>query len=200
MVSSARAPIQKFRWGDYTLDPGKRYQYRVIARCESVDDIIAKGKEADRTRSFDGIPGGVCVEVKTENNHGHDTAVFFNRGAAASRAYVVRYGDNDPSGIPDALWWLSRGLEEALLGYLGQATDKTFALHAAVYEFQKDKLLDALSSPLAAAWRSRSLIMRVPTRRRRRTRRRSTSTRSISHALAAPRRTARSCTTSSSCC
>ncbi len=144
MVSTARAPIQKFRWGDYTLDPGKRYRYRAVARFESADEIIAKGKEADRTRSFDGIPGGVSVEVTTENNRGHETAVFFNRGAAASRAYNVRYGNNDPSTIPDALWWLSRGLEEALLGFLGQATDKSFALHAAVYEFQKDKLLDAL--------------------------------------------------------
>src|SRR5438128_1544671 len=27
MVASARAPLQTFRWGDYTLDPGKRYRY-----------------------------------------------------------------------------------------------------------------------------------------------------------------------------
>src|SRR5581483_4979767 len=94
MVSSARAPLQKFRWGDYTLDPGKRYRSRVVARCESATDIIATGKEAENRRQFDTIPGGVSVEVKTEDNHGHEVAVFFNRGAAASRAYNNRYGNN----------------------------------------------------------------------------------------------------------
>ena len=145
MVSTARAPLQKFRWGDYTLDPGKRYRYRVIPRYDPAAKIVQDGKEAERRRDFDSIPGGVSVEIKTENNHSHDAAVFFNRGAAASRAYNNRYGDNDPEGIPDALWWLSRGLEEALIGFIGQAVDATFAIHAAIYEFQKPKLLEALT-------------------------------------------------------
>src|SRR5258708_22748473 len=45
MVSTARAPLQKFRWGDYTLDPGKRYRYRVIPRYDPADKIIKDGKE-----------------------------------------------------------------------------------------------------------------------------------------------------------
>ncbi len=145
MVSSARAPLQKFRWGDYTLDPGKSYRYRVVARYETPDQIVRDGKESERRRIFDNIPGGVSVEIKTENNRTRDAAVFFNRGAAASRAYNNRYGDNDPEGIPDALWWLSRGLEEALIAFIGQAVDSSFAIHAAVYEFQKPKLLEALT-------------------------------------------------------
>src|SRR5262249_28332118 len=111
MVSSARAPLQKFRWGDYTLEPGKRYRYRAGARYEPAAEIIKAGKESERRRQFDIIPGGVSVDITTENNRGHEVAVFFNRGAAASRAYNNRYGDNDPAKIPDALWWLSRGLE-----------------------------------------------------------------------------------------
>jgi phosphatidylserine/phosphatidylglycerophosphate/cardiolipin synthase-like enzyme len=145
MVSTARAPLQKFRWGDYTLDPGKRYRYRVVARYGSAADIVKEGKESERRREFDSIAGGVSVEIKTESNRGSDVAVFFNRGAAASRAYNNRYGDNDPENIPDALWWLSRGLEEALIGFIGQATDGTYAVHAAIYEFQKKELLTALT-------------------------------------------------------
>jgi phosphatidylserine/phosphatidylglycerophosphate/cardiolipin synthase-like enzyme len=145
MVSTARAPLQKFRWGDYTLDPGKRYRYRVVPRYDPPAKIVQDGKESERRRDFDSISGGVSVEIKTENNHSHDAAVFFNRGAAASRAYNNRYGDNDPEGIPDALWWLSRGLEEALIGFIGQAVDASFAIHAAIYEFQKPKLLEALT-------------------------------------------------------
>ena len=143
-VSSARAPVQKFRWADYTLEPGKRYQYRVIARYGTAVAIIQEGKDADRRRVFDSIAGGVTVEIRTENNRSQDVAVFFNRGAAASNAYNARYGDNDPETIPDALWWLSRGLEEALISFVGQASDASFALHAAIYEFQKPKLLQAL--------------------------------------------------------
>ena len=44
--------------------------------------------------------------------------------------------------------WLSNGLEEAFLAYLAQATDKTFALHAAVYEFQKPELLQGLKDAI----------------------------------------------------
>src|SRR5690349_6558681 len=145
MVSTARAPLQKFRWGDYTVDPGKSYRYRVVPRYDPAAKIVQDGKEAERRREFDTIQGGVTVEVKTENNHGHDASVFFNRGAAASRAYNSRYGDNDPARIPDALWWLSRGLDEALIGFIGQAVDSSYAVHAAIYEFQKPKLLEALT-------------------------------------------------------
>jgi phosphatidylserine/phosphatidylglycerophosphate/cardiolipin synthase-like enzyme len=145
MVSSARAPLQKFRWGDYTLDPGKRYRYRVVPRYGTAEEVIRDGKESERRRQFDDIAGGVSVEVRTEDNHGREVAVFFNRGAAASRAYNNRYGDNDPEDIPDALWWLSRGLEEALIGFIGQAVDGTYAVHAAIYEFQKPTLLEALT-------------------------------------------------------
>ena len=143
-ASSARAPLQTFRWGDYTLDPGKRYRYRAVARYGSVADVLAQGKDADRRRDYDSIAGGVSVEIKTEENGSQDVAVFFNRGAAASGAYNRRYGDNDPAAIPDALWWLSRGLEEALIAFIGRASGGEFALHAAIYEFQKPELLRAL--------------------------------------------------------
>ena len=143
-VGSARAPLQKFRWGDYTLEPGKRYGYRVIARYGSAEQIIKDGKDAEHRHVFDSIGGGVSVEVKTEGNSPGAAAVFFNRGAAASRAYNLRYGDNDPKAIPDALWWLSRGLEEALTRFIGRAVDSSFAVHAAIYEFQKEELLRAL--------------------------------------------------------
>lgn len=143
-VSSARAPLQKFRWADYTLDPGKRYAYRVIARKDTPAKIIQDGLDAEHRHAFDTIAGGVSVEVKTESNSPAAAAVFFNRGAAASKAYNDRYGDNDPQKIPDAMWWLSRGLEEALVGFIGHAVDASFAVHAAIYEFQKPTVLKAL--------------------------------------------------------
>src|SRR5262245_59247612 len=61
MVSSARAPLQKFRWGDYTVEPGKSYRYRVVPRYDPVEKIVQDGKESERRRTFDNIPGGVAV-------------------------------------------------------------------------------------------------------------------------------------------
>ena len=143
-VTTARAPLQRFRWGDYSVEPGRRYCYRVIARKETAKEIIATGKNVEHRHAFDLIPGGVAIEIKTENNREEDASVFFNRGAAASDAYNQRYGKIDPEKIPDALWWLSRGLEEAITTFIGRATGPEFGLHAAIYEFQKGELLRSL--------------------------------------------------------
>ncbi|HEY4847352.1 MAG TPA: phospholipase D-like domain-containing protein [Methylocella sp.] len=148
-VTSARAPIQKFRWGDYTTEPGKRYRYRVIARNGSTADVLRQGVSAEKPGAFDTIPGGVMVEVRTEDSRQNETAVFFNRSAAASEAYVRRFGNNDPATIPEALVWLSRGLEEAILAFIAKTADERFALHAAVYQFQKEDLLAALQQAKA---------------------------------------------------
>lgn len=143
-VTTARAPLQKFRWGDYTIEPGKRYRYRAVARYGSHADVLRQGVSAEKPGAFDVIGGGAIVEVKAENSRDDHTAVFFNRGAAASEAYVRRFGNNDPGKIPDALVWLSRGLEEAILAFLAKAIDGQFILHAAIYEFQKANLLQGL--------------------------------------------------------
>jgi len=143
-VTSARAPIQKFRWGDYTIEPGRRYRYRAVARNGSASDIMKEGISAEKPGALDVIGGGVAAEVRAENSRNDHSAIFFNRGAAASEAYARRFGDNDPAKIPDALVWLSRGLEEALLAFLAKAEDDNFALRAVIYEFQKPELLQGL--------------------------------------------------------
>src|SRR5262249_11460347 len=97
---------------------------------------------------------GVTVEITTEDDRNHDTSVFFNRAAAASRAFGVEFPNVTSEDLllgntPDAQKarsWLSRGLEEACLAFLAQATNNTFALHAAIYEFQKPNLLAALDA------------------------------------------------------
>lgn len=134
-ATTATAPLQTFRWGDYTLTPGQSYTYRVIPRHGPPADIIAAAAP---------ITGGVAVTVTTADVKNPDTMVFFNRGAAASKAYVDKFGDADPGNNPAALTWLSRGLKEAILDFLASATGPDFGLHAVIYEFQKPELLDAL--------------------------------------------------------
>ena len=143
-ATTARAPLQKFRWGDYTTEPGRLYRYRVVARYGTPADIIAQGVLAERPGGFDAIPGGVSLELRTEDCRNPATAVFFNRGAAASQAYAKKFGDNDPEAIPEALTWLSRGLEEALVAFIAKAESGDYALHGCIYEFEKPTPIQAL--------------------------------------------------------
>jgi len=126
-------PIQKFRWGDYTAKPNHSYTYTLQAMY---------GKPGALE-----VGDSVIVDVQTEDplhvgSDGHQ--VHFNRSCAASQAYVAKFGDKDPSEVPGAFAWLSRGLEENLLAFIGRATDETYSLHLSVYEFQKDEFLEAL--------------------------------------------------------
>jgi phosphatidylserine/phosphatidylglycerophosphate/cardiolipin synthase-like enzyme len=143
-VTTARAPLQKFRWGDYTTEPGRLYRYRVVARYGTPAEILAQGIDAERPGGFDAIPGGVALELRTEDCRNEATSIFFNRGAAASQAYVNKFGDNDPDDIPEALTWLSRGLEEGLVAFIAKADGPDFALHGCVYEFEKPTPIRAL--------------------------------------------------------
>jgi phosphatidylserine/phosphatidylglycerophosphate/cardiolipin synthase-like enzyme len=143
-VTTARAPLQKFRWGDYTTEPGRLYRYRVVARYGTPAEIQAQGVLAERPGGFDAIPGGVVLELRTEDCRNEATSIFFNRGAAASQAYVNKFGDNDPDDIPEALTWLSRGLEEGLVAFIAKADGPDFALHGCVYEFEKPTPIRAL--------------------------------------------------------
>jgi len=142
-LDTENSPLQKFRWGDYTCKPGTAYKYTVTARYGDGNTTPVKLKDGD----------SVEVDVTTEDPKQQATAVFFNRAAAASQAYIRKFGDADPNqlGEPkktEALAWLSRGLEEVLLDFQSQATDKSFGLHCAVYEFQKDNLLAGLKKAL----------------------------------------------------
>jgi phosphatidylserine/phosphatidylglycerophosphate/cardiolipin synthase-like enzyme len=137
--TSNHSPVQKFRWGDWTVHPGECYRYRVTARYGTWDQLT------------DGP--SVQVEVQTEDPRSPSSSVFFNRAAAASEAYNEKFGDSDPGSLPGdkqqrAYAWLSNGLEEAILAFLGQAQDASYSLHAVIYEFQKPNLLNGLKAAM----------------------------------------------------
>ena len=143
-TTTENSPLQKFRWGDYTLRPANVYRFQVVPKYGKAGKWTVRPELAE----------GVVVEVTTEDPTAPETAVFFNRGAAASRAFNEKFPhvkvEADIRGqtaeAKAARDWLSNGLEEAILAYLAQATDKSFALHAAVYEFQKPELLNGLKA------------------------------------------------------
>ncbi len=86
-----------------------------------------------------------AAHVITESEEDGKHAIIFNRGAAGSQAYAERFQNRAPQDVPyrEAYKWLSRGLEEALLRFIGQAHEPGIALRAAVYEFQHTRVLEA---------------------------------------------------------
>jgi len=71
-------------------------------------------------------------------------SAFFNRGSVATQEYARRFQNVPPSKAgPGAYEWLSRGLLEALVAFLGRAGDG-WEIHGAVYEFQWLPALKAL--------------------------------------------------------
>ena len=99
-------PIQSFQWADYTAKPGHRYTYTVTAR---------KGTPASLTTFAE-----VAVSITTESPENGDHDIYFNRGVAASQAYIGRFGNRPPHLVRNnqAFIWLSRGLYEAMTAFM----------------------------------------------------------------------------------
>ncbi|WOB11313.1 phospholipase D-like domain-containing protein [Piscinibacter gummiphilus] len=130
LMPTSEHPIQSFQWADYTVDAGQGYTYRVVP---------VYGKPKLLTLAED---EGVEVEVKTEPRAAlgdgvrHD--VFFNRGVIGSQAYARRFDNAEPDKLDphsEEMKWLSRGLFEALIEFIEQATGPEYSLRAAFYEF-----------------------------------------------------------------
>jgi phosphatidylserine/phosphatidylglycerophosphate/cardiolipin synthase-like enzyme len=130
-------PLQTFYWGDYSAKPGHRYTYRVVPRYGTPKNL--RGRRGVRA----------SVEISTNDPAQGAHGVYFNRGVAASQAYQQKFGQPpdklDPEKRRAALTWLSRGLMEAILAFIGQAAAGD-ALRAAVYEFTQPDVLAAFKA------------------------------------------------------
>lgn len=131
--SSLQNPFQEFLWGDYTLRPEHSYTYRVTARYGAPGNL----------RNGDVVELDVTSESEDDDLH----AVFFNRGVAGSQRYAKLFKNKKPDDVGrEAFDWLSRGLEEGLLGFIRQATGPTKGLRAAVYEFTHQPLVQEFAA------------------------------------------------------
>ncbi len=128
--------IQSFQWGDYTAKFRKSYRYRVVP-------VYGIPKQLELNNEL-----STSVEIRTEAEEaqsGDDGQprpdVYFNRGVAGSQAYARKFKEpapdqNDPNS--DQMKWLSRGLFEALTGFIRRAAGadaSDYALRAMLYEF-----------------------------------------------------------------
>jgi len=128
--STLHQPIQGFQWADYSAKPGTMYTYTVVALY---------GDPADLRQRI-----AVDVEISTETEIGAVHSAFFNRGSVATQEYARRF-QNEPPDVagPGAYQWLSRGLLEAFVAFLGRA-GPGWEVHGACYEFQWPAALAAV--------------------------------------------------------
>ncbi len=132
-ASSYDQPYQTFQWGDYTAKAEHSYSYKIVAKYGK-PGALENGKS-------------VTIDISTETALGATHSVFFNRGAIASQEYARRFQNVVPSKAGAAAYqWLSRGLLEAIVGFIQRAEDEDYGIRAAIYEFQWPAVLDELKA------------------------------------------------------
>ncbi|MGO6784112.1 phospholipase D-like domain-containing protein [Rhizobium ruizarguesonis] len=149
-VSTADHPIQSFQWADYTAETDHHYRYRIVpvygtVKNLTLDEASAISLDIDTEVEFLLKPGVDNASAR------HD--VYFNRGVIGSQAFARRFGDANPkdkSPTSEETRWLSRGLYEALVTFIGIATDHRFALRAALYEFHYQPVANIFAKAVQA--------------------------------------------------
>lgn len=154
-VRTDRAPIQKFRWTDYSVYPDEEYRYTV----HPVYGTPAQPQLED----------GPTADVRTESLSRGEHGVVFNRAAAASQAFSRRFADfisaydeakkhRQPAPeMPAAAYaWLTRGLLDEILNFIERAADLNWALDVAMYQYELPVIVEAIQ-----AARARGVNVRV---------------------------------------
>lgn len=156
---SDKAPLQKFRWADYAVNPGTTMHYRVH---------LAYG-------TADAPQLGESLELSITSDDGHpaNQSVIFNRAVAASQAFQRKFPELDAQisanrNLPIEAWpdaarlWLENGLLERLLGFIERAVDAQWALDIAIYEYQLQAIIDAVNAAFARGVQVRVLYHAQP--------------------------------------
>jgi phosphatidylserine/phosphatidylglycerophosphate/cardiolipin synthase-like enzyme len=141
-VPTKAAPVQKFRWSDYGVEPDGEYVYTIYP--------VYGAPEAPK------LEPGPTVKVKTASKSGKEHSVLFNRAAAASQAFSKKFPEtvramrrarrmrslfHPPT---EALNWLSRGMLEQILDFIERAANDKWALDIAIYEYELHEIVDTV--------------------------------------------------------
>src|ERR1700749_5149773 len=139
VVTTYAHPVQSFVWDDFTCQPDHRYRYAFHP---------LKGTPAALVRSATPL----TLTIRTEPLYGGTHDVFFNRGVHSSQSYTPGYGNTPIANLPpdrqkQALGWLSRDLDDALLRFVDQAQAGDRLL-GAFYEFTYEPAATALKNAI----------------------------------------------------
>jgi len=153
------APLQKFRWADYAVNPGMTLHYRVHLAYGTAD-AVQLGESLELT-------------ITSDDGHPSNQSVMFNRAVAASQAFQRKFPELDAlisanKNMPIEAWpdapqqWLENGLLARLLGFIERAVDDQWALDIAIYEYQLQAIIDAVNAAFARGVQVRVLYHARP--------------------------------------
>jgi hypothetical protein len=147
---SNRAPIQKFRWSDYRVYPDNTYTYTIHPVYGAPGQLR--------------VEDGPSVTVRTASTQDGEHRVLFNRAAAASQAFTIKFADFSKAVseelsaarkekrkanivLPDDVReWLGRDVPKQITGFIERAADKTWALDVAIYEYELAEIIQAVEA------------------------------------------------------
>lgn len=139
LFSTFEHPVQSFIWEDFSIKTKHDYSY-------TVTPVFGKPKKLEYGKSC-------TIRFTTPTEDAGEHSVYFNRGVAGSLAYARKFKNKRPGSdgmaeaeTEDALKWLSKGLKEALIGFIEKAKDSSYSLRAAVYEFEYLPVLEAFKT------------------------------------------------------
>lgn len=134
-IPTSEGPVQKMYWADYLVRGGAKYRYEIIPVYGTPDALDLRAADA------------LTVPIETEDNTGKADGPYFNRAVIASQAYVRHFGLNPPDDNPEALAWLARGLDKAILGFIGRAqADTSLRLDIAAYHLTHPDIIAAIAN------------------------------------------------------
>lgn len=136
------APIQKFRWADYTIESGTTCKYRVHLVYGSADQ-----PELDEA---------LDIHVTTDDGMPEGHRVTFNRAVAASQSFGRLFPEMDKlldsnKELPIEDWpdkprkWLENGLLDRILRFMARAKNEKWALDVAIYEYELAAIVNAVN-------------------------------------------------------
>jgi phosphatidylserine/phosphatidylglycerophosphate/cardiolipin synthase-like enzyme len=174
-IPTSKSPIQKFRWSDYAVRPETTYTYRVRP-------VYGKPNQLElhdplEVTVITGTWDMATVLTKRDQHH-----VLFNRAAGASQAFSREFVEDNkkinaaleknkakpvgkrkvPDPSPEALAWLSRGVKEGIVNFLGQAKDSSFAVDVAIYQYELADIVDAVNQALSRGVKVRLIYHAKP--------------------------------------
>jgi phosphatidylserine/phosphatidylglycerophosphate/cardiolipin synthase-like enzyme len=163
-IPSNQAPIQKFRWSDYTVTPVTTYTYTVSAMYGTPTQLVTKSSASISITTE-------TTDATTVFGNPQNLIAVFNRAVASSQAFSREFPQTTaklnkalaksapPKGetkktdnilTQAEMDWLSHGLKEEIVNFIGLAKDKTFALDVAIYQYELPDIFGAIDTAFKA--------------------------------------------------
>ena len=137
-INTNVAPIQKFRWSDYSVYANMEYTYQLVGVYGTPEKLK--------------YVYGPTIVIRTEHLNKGKHQIVFNRAVAASQAYAhKKFGKTNPDDESDPYYqqardWLTRGLRQKIENFIKSAKNENYALDVAIYEMEYDGIVDLLKA------------------------------------------------------